>query len=285
MQNIGIIGAGKGGASILQSFLKIESFKVIGICDVNTSAPGISLAQSFSIPIFNDIAQLLKLPNIDVIIEATGNEKVRQSILDHKAAETSLVDSHAANMMMTLVDSREDMIHRLHIEAENLAETAAKLESIIKQMCIMVQEVTASAMAMAQSTDELMTSARDARLHLGETSEILDFIKNISKKTKLLGLNAAIEAAHAGDQGRGFALVAEEIRNLAENSGSSVEKIVPILMNIENSMSVITEGVSQVGALTQQQASATQEVSSSVQEIEQMGGYLSQLGKNLAALS
>ncbi|MGE5422524.1 MAG: methyl-accepting chemotaxis protein [Ignavibacteriales bacterium] len=285
MASIAIVGAGKGGASILKAFSGIDAFKIIGICDVNENAPGIKLARETGVPVFNDISRIVAARGLDIIIEATGNEKVKQIILDNKNAETHFVDSHAANMMMTLVESREDMIVRLHNDSENLAQTSEKLMQTVLEVSASIQEVAASAEAIAHSGTSLMRSAGEARHHLGETGEVLNFIRTVAQQTKMLGLNAAIEAARAGEHGRGFAVVADEVRKLAENSTASVEKIAPVLANIENSMKIITEGVAEAGEVTQKQAAATQEVSANIQEIEQMAEFLTNLAKKLADLS
>lgn len=285
MARIAIVGGGRGGTSILKAFQGIEGIKVVAICDVNDDAPGMKLARQLNVPTFTDVAKLLEGANLDVVIEATGNEKVRNLINEKKRSDTILVDSHAANIMMTLVEAREEMIHRLHNEAERLAAMAQKLKETLDGVNSSMQEVAAAAEVMANRGAELMNSAREARKHLGETGEVLNFIRSVAQQTKLLGLNAAIEAARAGEQGRGFAVVAEEVRKLAENSTASVEKIAPILGNIENSMRTIIHEVAQAGEITQKQAAATEEVSANLQELERMGEELAMTARNLADLT
>jgi methyl-accepting chemotaxis protein len=107
----------------------------------------------------------------------------------------------------------------------------------------------------------------------------------VAQQTKLLGLNAAIEAARAGEHGRGFTVVAEEVRKLAENSTVSVERIAPVLSNIENSMKVITDGVASAVEITQKQAAATEEVSANIQELERMAEFLANMAKHLSELT
>ncbi|MGI6713341.1 MAG: methyl-accepting chemotaxis protein [Bacillota bacterium] len=285
MAKVAIIGAGKGGASILEAFKGISNFTVVGICDLNENAPGIILARKIGVPVYHDISRIIALPNLDVIIEATGNNKVSQTIMDKKHSRVALVDSHAANIMMTLVESREEMLRNLHQKAEELSVIGDKLMNTIQQVCSSVEKVAVSAESVAMRSAELTESASEAEKHIGETGEVLSFIKTVAQQTKLLGLNAAIEAARAGEYGRGFTVVAEEVRKLAENSTTSVERIAPILANIEKTIKIITAGVVQAGELTQKQASATQEVSTSIQEIEQMAESLAKLANNLAEIA
>ncbi|MGE5397117.1 MAG: methyl-accepting chemotaxis protein [Chitinophagales bacterium] len=284
MASIVIVGGGKGGTSILNAFQANMGMSVAGICDVNENAPGLEAARRLGIRVFTNLEQMLRLPGVDVIIEATGSEKVKELILTNKDQSTVLVDSHAANLMMTLVESREAMMQQLHTEAQKLSTMAVKLAETVEQVSSVVQEVATSAEVMATNGIDLQKSALEASRHLGETGEVLNFIKTVAQQTNLLGLNAAIEAARAGEHGRGFTVVADEVRKLAENSTASVEKIAPVLANIEKSMKTITDGVTEAGDIAQKQAAAVQEVSSSIQEMAEMAESLAASAQNLASL-
>lgn len=284
MTNIIIVGAGEGGTSILNAFQGIKTIKVLGICDVNSDAPGMQLARKYGIPTYTDINAIFKLP-AELIIEATGVEKVQQIVYANKGDHVYVVDSHGANLMMTIVESREEMIHGLHIEAEKLAGMSEELSATMQNVTRMVEEVAKSSEQVATRADKLMDSANQAVVHLGETEEVLNLINSIAKQTKLLGLNAAIEAARSGEHGKGFAVVAEEVRKLAENSTVSVERISSILSNIEESVQVITKGVTGAVQVVKNQSETSQQVASSVQQMEAMSEELSAVAQNLANLA
>lgn len=284
MTNIVIVGAGAGGSSILKAFQSIGSVKVLCICDVNTTAEGMTLARKLGISTCNDLMEIFRMPKLDLIIEATGNEKVQEIINANKGNNVYVVDSHGANLMMTLVEARENMIHSLHNEAERLAGMSQELSSTMQNVSRIVDQLASSAQELAAEGSNLMQSANDTVIQLGETDEVLNLIKNIAKQTKLLGLNAAIEAARSGEHGRGFAVVADEVRKLAENSTASVEIISGIMGSIEESVKVITGGVKESGKVAQTQAQLTQSVQASIQQLEAMSQELSALAQHLTSL-
>ena len=79
-----------------------------------------------------------------------------------------------------------------------------------------------------------------------EFSNIVDTIKSVSKRTNILSLNAAIEAAKAGEFGKGFAIVATEVKYLADNSGQEAVKILPHLDKMRESINKITKGINNI---------------------------------------
>ncbi len=284
MSKVVIVGGGQGGTSMLKTFMGLDSIELAGICDVDGQAPGMLLARQKGIPAFTDLLQLLALPRIDVIIEATGSRKVKEIIVENQPAESSLVDAQAANIIMTMVESREVLMTQVLKEAHVIADIGALLDQTIHTVRRSIDEVAHSAEQMANRSIQLGQAADEAQHHLGETGEVLEFIKSVAQQTKMLGLNAAIEAARAGEHGRGFAVVAEEVRKLADDSSASVAQIAPVLNNIELSITDITSEVKATGEINQKQAALTEEVAASIQELEDMSAKLAVTAKNLATI-
>ena len=159
---------------------------------------------------------------------------------------------------------------------EKLKEMAVSLTESIVNMAGTSQEISAQAQQIAALTRELSQAAHESQGRVRESDQVLGFIRNISGQTNLLGLNAAIEAARVGEMGRGFGVVAEEIRKLATSSGESVKKIETIIRDIKTDSSHTSEQLEQINAAINQIAEAMTLLASS---LEQAGSLAAQLDK------
>lgn len=113
-----------------------------------------------------------------------------------------------------------------------------------------------------------------------QINEVMDLIKEIADETRLLGLNAAIEAARAGEAGVGFGVVAQEIRNLSNDSKQTVSKIKEFTNRIRQYVnSTVTMGGETLSTV-EQQAAAIEEVTASVEELTSMTEQLNTLANS-----
>lgn len=169
---------------------------------------------------------------------------------------------------------------QLHLQRED-AQTLAKkitvdLKSGLENLTGFIQELAAAAEEQAGTTLILTQTAQQAVVKATNTEEILGFIRNIAESTKLLGLNAAIEAARAGDHGKGFNVVANEVRKLADSSAQSVNKVKDVIKEIQNSN---TETEKQAGVI----AESTDKMSQALQEMVRQVEELNSVAEELAA--
>ncbi|AAK79491.1 uncharacterized protein Yka (UPF0111/DUF47 family) [Clostridium acetobutylicum] len=102
-----------------------------------------------------------------------------------------------------------------------------------------------------------------------QTSEILELIKNIADQTNLLGLNAAIESSRAGEHGKGFSVVASEVRKLANQSKESAANIKKIIDNMNSSVESISSVVNNTAEFSEEQAGSMQKLDSNIENINE----------------
>lgn len=221
---------------------------------------------------------------------------------DHVAQAATELSSVTSETQQRVEDqrSRTDQVATAMTEmsatvnevASNAQAAAVATQSAEQEADRVQQNVSATVSAIQNLASEINQAAEVMRM-LAEDSDrigsVLDVIRNIAGQTNLLALNAAIEAARAGEQGRGFAVVADEVRTLASRTQSSTEEIQAMIQRLQsgtqnavarvesghvmarhsveqvNSMShsltAITEAVSRINLMNTQVASAAEEQS------------------------
>lgn len=281
MVNIAIIGGGNGGKGMLRVLSPLPDVNILGISDVRLDAPGILLAQELGIKTSTDMNDFLKLPMLDIVIDVTGNEKVNQLIMENKQERTHVVYSDVARLMYSLVSDKEQLLDELGGQAQQLAAMAEDLTETITSIPATINQITES---MVGHSKELEGAVHEAGKHLKETDEVIGFIKKVADQTKLLGLNAAIEAARAGDHGRGFGVVANEVRKLAEDSVVAAKNIGAILQNIESSIQFIIKGIEQTTALTEQQVTSSRQIGTGVGQLTSMADEMKEFAHRLTTI-
>lgn len=144
-----------------------------------------------------------------------------------------------------------------------------------------IQNLAMQAENLAISGKNLDSLSQETQKKVMETDKIVTFINDIAKKTNLLGLNASIEASRVGEIGRGFGVVAEEIRKLANHSSESVKNIEAVLKIMIEAMTDIKEQSSAIDRATQEQVAITEEISASMEEIAAMANEIQDFTENI----
>ncbi|SHK47166.1 methyl-accepting chemotaxis protein [Desulforamulus aeronauticus] len=279
MITVGIVGGGRGGLAMLRLMSSLADISLIGIADINENAPALIAAKESGIPIFLDFKKLLQVPNLDVVLDVTGNATVNQALMEHKQEHTHLADAIVSKLMYTVARGQEETAQELRVQAQQLATMAEELNVTVQSVPAAIDAVT---QVLGSHCEKLNSAVSGAEKHIKDTDEVIEFIKKVADQTKLLGLNAAIEAARAGNHGRGFGVVANEVRKLAEDSVVSAKKISTILANIEESMKTIIEGVEETSSIAQMQTNTTEQVGTAVNQLGQMADEMKEFAGKLA---
>ncbi|MBU8741066.1 methyl-accepting chemotaxis protein [Bacillus licheniformis] len=190
----------------------------------------------------------------------------------------------------TVIKGMTEFAGRISSSAEKAAATADQTAKMSLEGTKAIDKVS----AQMQSINETVVSLSEAFKHLTERSNeignITEVITSIAEQTNLLALNAAIEAARAGEQGKGFAVVADEVRKLAEQSAQSAEQITRLITIIQNDTkqtmnSVISaKGEVKEGLVVVHEAGgAFQKIENSITEVVTQINDVTNLVKNLTA--
>ncbi|MDQ7094075.1 methyl-accepting chemotaxis protein [Desulfosporosinus sp. PR] len=165
-------------------------------------------------------------------------------------------------------------------------ELYANLFTTGKEILAAVVEISSSAQNLSGGTEELAATIRSmdnetghVNTEMGRTSELTRQIKKIAKQSNILGLNAAIEASRAGEHGRGFAIVSEEVRRLASVTDASTKAIDSNVQEVQSSVGLLIEAIKQLTAVTENYAYDMSEIAQSLKRIEGMAQRLVEMGQ------
>ncbi len=144
--------------------------------------------------------------------------------------------------------------HLLRDSMNKLLDGSSSQASSLQQSAAAIEEISSSMQNVSDKTTEVTRQAEDIK-------NIVGVIKDIADQTNLLALNAAIEAARAGEHGRGFAVVADEVRKLAERTGKSLNEI-------EANVNVLVQGVNDMSESIKEQTAGVTQINEAIAQLE-----------------
>ncbi len=220
-------------------------------------------------------------------------ERLNEILKD--VAESSRALTQAANDLNYITTGSTEMVERQRSETDHISQA--------------IQEIQATAIHVSESTTEASTAAhqaesaaedgarivastiqtieelaseiadsskaiRNLKQNTDEINGILNVIVGIAEQTNLLALNAAIEAARAGEQGRGFAVVADEVRHLAQNTQNATQQIEQMIVHLQNDT---TQAVKAMSASHERSSKAVEQVKHEGQSLGNITASVSQI--------
>ncbi|MFS0561325.1 methyl-accepting chemotaxis protein [Terribacillus sp. 179-K 1B1 HS] len=212
-----------------------------------------------------------RLDEHDVYLRAIKGEQIVFAITeDYEELGAPVVTSITpirdmeTNEIVGLLSLSRTLEHQAKLDKE-----LSKLNEVIDALQGKVQHVAAQAEELSATSSDINAQANSANQNSHQIGEVVQLIEQISTQTNLLGLNAAIEAARSGEAGKGFGVVADEIRKLSDNTKEAVQTIGKSLTEIRTSIENLTLSINEVSTSSEEQSVVMVEFMDDIQALDE----------------
>ncbi|MFJ7186747.1 methyl-accepting chemotaxis protein [Lysinibacillus xylanilyticus] len=267
-----------------------------------------NLSKSINTMVSNLQHIILNIRNTSDNVSSAANQLTVNATETYNSATTiaqdmeQITQNAEASMVMTeetaaAMEETATGIQQIADSANTAAESSISASQASERGNHVVQQVIAQMELINDSVEQIGTTINGLHINTKKISDIVNLITAIADQTNLLALNAAIEAARAGEHGKGFAVVADEVRRLAEQSSQSATEIFNLISTIQAdsnaSITVMEKGkedvkagmefTNEVGEIFKEILTSSEEVASQIREISAASQQISASSEEVAA--
>lgn len=171
-----------------------------------------------------------------------------------------------------------ELIQRI---GNDLHDVSAQLDGNASGIHHGIEDIAASAAEIESNEKHLSAEIKDTQELSVQIMKTLDFLQQVARQTQILGLNAGIEASRSGEFGRGFKIIAEEIRKLSDQSKENAVKISDLTGRINDKMASVAEASENSARRLNEQTEATRRMVAATREVTELAQRLAQLSQSL----
>jgi len=229
------------------------------------------------------VAQLQQM--IIAIISQTKDVSQTVESLATKSATTISISHEQEQFVDTIVTAVNQMSAAVREVASNALHTASEITKVNDQTVegkkILTQSVN-HIQQLSESVKNAVTVIEKLSVNSANIASVLDVIRSIAEQTNLLALNAAIEAARAGEQGRGFAVVADEVRTLASRTETSTQDIQRMIEELQRGVNDAVKSIESGASLTTSTVTLASQTQDALDEILNSTSKVSEMSTQTA---
>ncbi|MEO2280420.1 methyl-accepting chemotaxis protein [Pseudoalteromonas pernae] len=192
------------------------------------------------------------------------------------------LQSDSSAQVATAMEEISHQVKDISDYASNAEHASNQANDYTGQVKSAVDDTIEAFKRLSMQIEQVATVVEQLANQSNNIGSVLDVIRGISEQTNLLALNAAIEAARAGEQGRGFAVVADEVRTLASRTGQSTDEIQAMIEQLQQGASKAVQAVQNSQSISQSTVSSTATTTEALDEISRLVDSIGEMNAHIA---